>query len=144
MIMKKSLLALTALMVALFSMTIVSCGVDEKSIPIITDSSNQSNQTDALCGTWTCVNSVDEKNGEQFVDEMKGETLTVNEDDTYTSSLSALGSGTWTKTSNILIIKRNDEVVINVAMTLNGDNLRIAGIVNDTDKFDYSFTRVKE
>lgn len=131
---KKNLFGLTAiLMVALISLCLTSCGSDDDDdVP----------ETSSLIGTWKCVNSYDEWDGGHIDDYMVGEFLVVNADNTFTSTSSSIGSGTYTISGNKMTAKVGTSKTFTATISLKGNTLVLNGNTNDGIKFKYTFEKV--
>ena len=103
---------------------------------------NSNNDSVSLIGTWKCTSSTTTFHGGTYTDVLKGETMTINYDGTFTSTTSYIGkSGTWSKNGNTLYVKSTDGGNITLDFTLSLTTLVVKGSNDAGETFDCTFTK---
>ena len=95
-----------------------------------------------LVGIWKCTSSTSTYKGNTYTDVLKGETLTINSDGTFTSTTSYIGkSGTWSQKDNTLYVSSNDGGNIVLDFTLSASKLDVRGSNDSGETFNCTFTK---
>lgn len=127
------------ILMSVLCMSLTACSSDD-------DNDVQVDDLSKMVGTWVCTSSYDSwvtDNGSgNATDVMKGVTLTVNADGTYSSSSSSFGlKGQWNVQGGTFSAKSSSGRVMSGQVTMNGNTIRLKGSTTDGYSFDYRFAR---
>lgn len=136
--MKKLFLSALISMAAIVFVTTfnTSCSSNSDDIETPTDVS-------VYIGSWICTSSTDvnEKTGDPLSDKLKGETITIKSDGTYTSSSSNFGkTGKYVLNGNILTVTKNDGQTLMISISYHSGSMIWEGSANGY-RFHYEFSK---
>lgn len=93
-------------------------------------------------GTWVCTSSTDSNGSDSYKDLFVGETLTINSDNTYSSSSSSFGrTGTWAVNGNTFIATSSSGKSVSATFTVSSSTLKLSGKASNGYNFNYTFTK---
>ena len=95
-------------------------------------------------GTWICISSVDVVEGETINNYMKGKSLTVKDDGTYTSTSDAMGNGMFIIQGNQFAVQNTDGNIFMGTISLNGNQLVMEGTSSYGVEFRYVFEKAEQ
>ena len=94
-----------------------------------------------IVGTWKCISSVDVVEGKTINDYMKGQSLTVNADGTYTSTSEYMGNGTYSFQGNQFTAQSNLGAKFTAIVSVSGNQLTMQGTTSYSVEFYYIFEK---
>ena len=95
-------------------------------------------------GTWICISSVDVVNGETINNYMKGKSLTVKDDGTYTTTSDAMGNGIYTILGNQFVVQNTDGNIFMGTISLDGNQMVMEGQSSYGVEFRYVFEKTEQ
>ncbi len=118
----------------IFCIFLISCGKDAE------EDYDENFDINKTIGEWYCVQSSDTYNGQTQFDLKVDETVKINGDGTYSSSLSNFGySGTYTYEGNYITLKSKTGVTSTVLVSIVDDIMLWKGSYSVGKVFSYSF-----
>lgn len=129
---------MTVMLVAMMSVSVMSCGGDSVDGPGI---SGQELKNQAI-GTWMCTQSTDEAQGNTYNGLMVGKQVTIYDNGTYTSTASSFGyTGTYSISGNTITAKSNQGTTFVISVSIRGNNMTWQGTTSNGVTFNYVFMK---
>ena len=133
--MKKIFSFLTIALIAICAFSFASCSSDDDG-----DGSKDINVQEVV-GTWTCTASTDKVDGKTITGFMVGESITISEDDKFSSTASSIGNGTWELNGNKMSAKNTYGDTFTATIVVSDNTMKWNGSSSQGVSFNYTWKK---
>ena len=123
------------LVVSVTVMFFTSCSSDDDG-----DGSKDINVQEVV-GTWTCTASTDKVDGKSITGYMAGESITISEAGTFSSTASSIGNGTWKLDGNKMSAKNTYGDTFSATIVVSGNKMKWNGTSSLNVSFNYTWEK---
>ena len=126
---------LVMLVLSVTVMFFTSCSSDDD------EDGNKDVNVQEVVGIWTCTASTDKVDGKSITGYMVGESITINEDGTFSSTASSIGNGTWVLNGNKISAKNTSGDTFNATLRISGSTMKWDGTSSQGVSFNYTWKK---